>query len=278
MSICRCRAVPNPRHGGSAGPTVTRAWRASEGPVVARPRRDRRPDHRLRHGPDRPGQLGARSPDPVVAGRPSDGHHDLPAPHGPGRTGPDPQPPGQPDHLEAVEAALPLAREPARLRPGLHRRAHRQPRPRPVRRCQPCRRVRAGPLELPLGSGSPGDPGPVRPAGDRPDRALHQAAAARRLAQAPPAQPPGLDPWLGPRPPGWDRLGRSATDVRRQRGDRAGRGRLSLLGRQEGPPHVLHEPRSDGGRERPAVRPLPTAAGGPGSVPTAHVITSEVSR
>ncbi|MGZ6341153.1 MAG: hypothetical protein ACXWMX_04835 [Candidatus Limnocylindrales bacterium] len=33
-----------------------------------------------------------------------------------------------------------------------------------------------------------------------------------------------------------------------------------------------------GGRERPAVRPLPTAAGGPGSVPTAHVITSEVSR
>ncbi len=119
---------------------------APERARLARPRGGPRPSRRLLDRPDPARDLRLPGPDAGLAGRPGDGDHGLPAADRSRQPRPDPVPPDEPVHVEALEASLPVAREPLRLRGGVPRRPRRQHHPGPLGRRGDPRLVRPGPL------------------------------------------------------------------------------------------------------------------------------------
>ena len=138
------------------------------GPRFVSPARPARARDRHRHRPDRPGHAPPTRPRCGVwlAARARRDRR-LPAPDRPDRVRADPQPPDEPDDVEALEAALPVAREPVGVRPRLPRRPHREPDPRPVRRRRVAGTFIPGPVELPQLTRRPRHARDVRPDPDR---------------------------------------------------------------------------------------------------------------
>src|SRR6478752_3821527 len=188
---------------------------------------------RLRHGPDRAGDVRSSGAAAHLDRRPRDRHRDGPAPDVPGlcRTGPVPS--DQQVDLEAVQAHLPVARTPLGLRLRVPGRPHREPRARPLCRRRRGRRVHPGPLDVPVARGSTRDHRALRLPDHRPDRSLHEAAAAGQLADHPSRFARGVRARLAPRDPRRHGLGRPKGHVCR-RGP--GRPVCQLLSILDGPP------------------------------------------
>ena len=191
--------------------------------------------------------------------------HDLPAPDRARHPRAGPVASNEPVHVEALEAPLPVAREPLRLRRRLRGRPRRQHRARPVCRRRRGRLLHPGPLGLPDGPGGAGHARPVRRPRLGDHRPLDEAPAPGPVAHSPPLRAGGLDPVLDARPPGRHGQRRARPALRDDRRPRDRCRCLPLLGGQEGSPDLRHEP--PGGRSsclirrwflRPALEDRPT--------------------
>ena len=219
---------------------------------MGRPGRLPRDPDRVHHRPGGARDVRLPGPHAGLARRPGDRDHRLRAADAAREPWSHPQPPDEPVHLEALEAPLPVAREPLRVRRRLPRRPHRQHHPRPVRRRRHLRVVRAGAVRVPKRPGRARHAGPLRGPRLGDHGPLVQPPAQGPVAQAPPFRARRLDRLLAPRPARGDGQHHARPALRRDGPGRHAGGRVPLLGLEEGPTDVRHLPAG-----RPA--PAPTA-------------------
>ena len=225
------------------------------------PGRDRRG---LGHRPDRARHDRLPGADAHLARGPRRRVHRLPDPDVHRGRGARVEPSRQQVDVEAVQAHLPVAREPLRLRARLHAGPRREHRARSVRRRRGPRRADPRPLDLPERASRHRDARPVRLPHHGADRPVHEGPAGRHVAPDPSPEHPGVGTLLGPRDPGRHGQRKRRLVVRGQRpGDRR-RGRISLLGVAQGSADVCQQPAGVGWWTARCRCGRPSPAGGSG--------------